>query len=124
MADGPMSDFTRAYAACESLARSHNENFPVASRLLPAAMRLHVAAVYAFARIADDIADEGTVAPEERRSRLNAWQRRLHAALVLERSAEAPHVDEDLIIVAAAHSIRSLDLPVTLFDDLISAFEQ
>ena len=50
----------RAYAACERLAQSHYENFPVASRLLPAAMRPHVAAVYAFARIADDIADEGT----------------------------------------------------------------
>ena len=50
----------RAYAACEALARSHYENFPVASRLLPAAMRPHVAAVYAFARVADDIADEGT----------------------------------------------------------------
>ena len=49
-----------AYAACESLAQSHYENFPVASRLLPPAMRPHVAAVYAFARIADDIADEGT----------------------------------------------------------------
>jgi phytoene/squalene synthetase len=49
-----------AYAACDTLARSHYENFPVASRLLPAAMRPHVAALYAFARIADDLADEGT----------------------------------------------------------------
>ena len=49
----------RAYAACERLAQSHYENFPVASRLLPAPMRPHVAAVYAFARGADDIADEG-----------------------------------------------------------------
>jgi alkylation response protein AidB-like acyl-CoA dehydrogenase len=57
----------RAYAACEALARSHYENFPVASRLLPAPMRPHVAAVYAFARVADDIADEGTDAPEQRR---------------------------------------------------------
>ena len=48
-----------AYAACERLAREHYENFPVASRLLPAPMRPHVAAVYAFARVADDFADEG-----------------------------------------------------------------
>lgn len=48
---------------CESLARAHYENFPVASRLLPAAMRPHVAAIYAFARIADDMADEGDLAP-------------------------------------------------------------
>ena len=47
-----------SYAACEHLARSHYENFPVASRLLPRRLRPHVAAVYAFARTADDIADE------------------------------------------------------------------
>ena len=41
---------TAAYAHCERIAREHYENFPVASRLLPAAMRPHVAAVYAFAR--------------------------------------------------------------------------
>ena len=114
----------RAYAACEALARSHYENFPVASRLLPAAMRPHVAALYAFARIADDIADEGTVPPEERLARLNAWQRRLHAAVAVERSAEPPHAHEDLIVVAVAHSIRLLGLPLALFDDLLSAFGQ
>ena len=114
----------RAYAACEAVARSHYENFPVASLLLPAAMRRHVAALYAFARIADDIADEGTIPPAERRVRLNAWQRRLHAAVVSEQSAEPPHDHEDLIIVAAAHTIRLLDLPIALFDDLISAFGQ
>ena len=48
-----------AYAECERMARAHYENFPVASRLLPAAMRPHVAALYAFARTADDMADEG-----------------------------------------------------------------
>ena len=53
---GPLA---AAYAACEALARSHYENFPVASHLLPRQMRPHVAALYAFARVADDIADEG-----------------------------------------------------------------
>ena len=48
----------RAYAYCERLARDHYENFPVASYLLPAAMRPHIAAIYAFARRADDFADE------------------------------------------------------------------
>ena len=114
----------RAYAACEALARSHYENFPVASRLLPRAMRPHVAAVYAFARVADDIADEGALPAGERRERLSAWQRRLHAALAVEDAAEPPHDHEDLIVVALAHSIRTLDLPVALFDDLVSAFEQ
>jgi squalene synthase HpnC len=114
----------RAYAACEALARSHYENFPVASWLLPAPMRPHVAAVYAFARTADDIADEGSAPAEDRRTRLDAWQRRLHAALEGERAGEPPHAHEDLIVVALAHSIRSLDLPIALFDDLVSAFGQ
>jgi squalene synthase HpnC len=114
----------RAYAACEALARSHYENFPVASRLLPPPMRPHVAAVYAYARVADDIADEGSAPPAERLAQLNAWQRRLHAAVAVERAADAPHEHEDLIVVALAHSIRLLDLPIALFDDLLSAFAQ
>jgi hydroxysqualene synthase len=114
----------RAYAACEALARSHYENFPVASRLLPAPMRPHVAAVYAFARVADDIADEGCAPPAERRALLGAWQRRLHAAVAVDAAGDAPHEHEDLILVALAHSIRSLDLPIALFDDLVSAFGQ
>ena len=117
-------DLARAYAACEALARSHYENFPVASRLLPPPMRPHVAAVYAYARIADDIADEGTAPAADRLVRLDAWQRRLHAAVAVERSAASPHDHEDLIVVALAHSIRSLDLPIALFDDLLSAFGQ
>src|SRR5260370_14679937 len=72
----------RAYAACEALARSHYENFPVASRLLPAPMRPHVAAVYAFARIADDIADEGSAPPAERQDQLRLWQDRVHRPAV------------------------------------------
>ncbi len=114
----------RAYAACEALARSHYENFPVASRLLPGRMRPHVAAIYAFARVADDIADEGTLPAGERRVRLDAWRRRLHGALAVERSPDAPADHEDLILVALAHSIRTCDLPIELFDDLLSAFEQ
>jgi squalene synthase HpnC len=114
----------RAYSACEALARSHYENFPVASRLLPAPMRPHVAAVYAFARVADDIADEGSAAAGERQARLGAWQRRLHAAVAADSPAAEPDAPEDLIPVALAHSIRTLDLPITLFDDLVSAFGQ
>src|SRR3982751_3808919 len=106
------------------MAMAHYENFPVASRLLPAAMRPHVAAVYAFARVADDIADEGSAPAAERVAKLDAWQRRLHAAVAVERSEAAPHAHEDLIVVALAHSIRTLDLPMSLFDDLVSAFGQ
>jgi squalene synthase HpnC len=96
----------------------------VATRLLPPAMRPHVAAVYAFARTADDIADEGTSPAEDRLSHLQAWQRRLHAAVAAEPPADGPLAVGDLIVEALAHSIRSLDLPIALFDDLVSAFGQ
>ena len=114
----------RAYEACEALARSHYENFPVASRLLPPAMRPHVAAVYAFARVADDIADEGAVPAADRLARLRAWQDRLHGAANGSGGASAPGDREGLIVAALGHSIRTLDLPVSLFDDLLSAFGQ
>jgi squalene synthase HpnC len=115
------------------VARSHYENFPVASRLLPARMRPHVAAVYAFARIADDIADEGGAPPGERRERLRLWQDRLHRAVeqgidavnTIDRAGRGTTADRDeLITIALSHSIRSLDLPLSLFDDLLSAFGQ
>ena len=110
-----------AYAACEAFAQSHYENFPVASRLLPRAMRPHVAAVYAFARVADDIADEGHAPPAERQAQLAAWQRRLHDAVA---APEAGTDQQAFVFKALGHSIRTLDLPVTLFDDLVSAFGQ
>jgi phytoene synthase len=114
----------RAYAACESMAQSHYENFPVASRLLPRPMRPHVAAVYAFARVADDVADEGTATAALRQSQLDDWQRRLHDAVADEREDRMPEDRDALLLLALGHSIRSLDLPVSLFDDLLSAFGQ
>src|SRR5918999_251817 len=71
-----------AYAACEQDASAHYENFPVASLLLPRRMRRHVAAVYAFARAADDFADEGSRSPGERHALLDGWLRRLNHATV------------------------------------------
>jgi squalene synthase HpnC len=114
----------RAYAACQALAESHYENFPVASRLLPASMRPHVAAVYAFARVADDIADEGVDPPAIRQARLRVWQHRLHDAVARSDQELVSRSLDDLIVVAVGHSIRSLELPVMLFDDLLSAFGQ
>ena len=87
-------------------------------------MRPHVAAVYAFARVADDIADEGVVPPAERRIQLDLWRQRLHDAVSSASGHERAESRDDLILVALAHSIRSLDLPVSLFDDLLSAFGQ
>ena len=118
---GPLA---AAYAACQALAQSHYENFPVASRLLPAPMRPHVAAVYAFARVADDIADEGQDLPPVRQARLQAWQQLLHAAVADTRIDRPVGSRDELTMMALGHSIRSLDLPLSLFDDLVSAFGQ
>ena len=116
-----------AYAYCERLARFHYENFPVASRLLPAPMRPHVAAVYAFARAADDLADEGVASPADRRCRLDEWLARLRTALEegvdANQPLRAPEASAK-ILAALTHTIRVCRLPVPLFEDLISAFRQ
>ena len=87
-------------------------------------MRPHVAAVYAFARVADDIADEGSAPPAERREQLRVWQERIHRAAEDEYDDRAAPDRDGLIALAIGHSIRSLDLPLQLFDDLLSAFGQ
>ena len=113
------------YAACERLARTHYENFPVASRLLPARMRPHVAAVYAFARVADDIADEGDAAIAVRHARLDEWIARLHGAMSSARRA-CRSVDADAGDARRRRSRSSwrsrhrcaLELPHRCFEDL------
>ena len=117
-----------AYAACEAQARAHYENFPVASILVPRALRGHIAAVYAFARTADDFADEGARAPEERLRLLNGWEARFHAAAASPAAGPGPVAGEppnvQSIFLALGASIRSLNLPVHLFEQLLSAFRQ
>ncbi len=110
-----------AYAYCERLARSHYENFPVASRLLPARMRPHVAAVYAFARLADDMADEGDRPSEDRIAYLDAWDACLNAAALGAVQRGEPHAE---VFLALRHTIEEFRLPVQLLHDLISAFKQ
>src|SRR5262245_34656591 len=58
--DPPPGPWTveRAYQYCEEFARAHTETFPVASKLVPSEIRPHLIALYAFARSADDFADE------------------------------------------------------------------
>jgi hydroxysqualene synthase len=116
----PHSELADAYAYCDRLARSHYENFPVASHLLPSAMRPHVAAVYAFARLADDMADEGSRPDAERMADLRTWGARLDDA-VAGKPMAGPHSE---VFVALRHSIALCRLPVALFHDLLSAFAQ
>ena len=111
-----MVNLREAYAACEALAASHYENFPVASRLMPARLRPHVAAVYAFARTADDFADEPGREPDERLRLLAGWRERLHA------DPRSPIPDP--IFVALHDTIKHFELPLQLFDDLLDAFAQ
>jgi squalene synthase HpnC len=108
-----------AYAECGRLVRSHYENFPVASWLLPRGMQPHVAALYAFARTADDFADEGRRSPLERQRLLDDWEKRLHACVEVEECNP-----DDRIFLALGATIRACNLPVTLFEDLLSAFRQ
>ena len=111
-----------AYAACLRLARRHYENFPVASRLVPGAMRPHIAAIYAFARTADDFADEGARSDSERLALLDDWRARLHTAAA--GKPAAGDSDAGAIFVALADTIDRCRLDVQLFDDLLSAFRQ
>ena len=111
-----------AYAACLRLARQHYENFPVASRRLPKATRPHIAAVYAFARTADDFADEGDRPVDERLARLDDWRRRLHEAASGRVARDGSDAGD--VFAALGGTIRTFDLEVDLFDDLLSAFRQ
>ncbi len=112
-----------AYKYCERIAREHYENFPVASGLLPAPMRPHIAAVYAFARRADDFADEPGPDVDERLKLLAAWEARLDRG-VSAQDEWAGAAGDDMIFVALEHTIRSHRLPRALFHDLLSAFRQ
>jgi squalene synthase HpnC len=112
---GAHPDVDEAYQWCTNLARSHYENFPVVSFLLPRPLRRHVAAIYAFARVADDIADEPGLEPEERISMLRRWRGALHSA-----SRGQP---AGSLFVALAETIGEFHLPIELFEDLLDAFE-
>jgi phytoene synthase len=121
-----MNELREAYAACEALAKSHYENFPVASKLMPAPLRPHVAAVYAFARTADDFADEPGYEQDERLILLSDWRRALHSHLPsrIRASARQAHAADDQIFLALHDTIERFKLPVQLFDDLLDAFIQ
>lgn len=103
-----------AFAFCEARARSHYENFPV-GLVVPRAKRRYVHALYAYARAADDFADE-PMYDGMRTEKLDQWEARLHAAY--EGRAEDP------IFIALAETVRALEIPKPLLLDLLSAFRQ
>ncbi|WP_238701230.1 squalene synthase HpnC [Mariprofundus erugo] len=98
-----------------AIARQHYENFPTASHLIKADVRPAVAAIYAFARHADDLADEGDLSAKTRLKQLDAWE------TLLERAEKSQPVDQP-IFTALADAIRSHQLPVEELYNLLIAF--
>ncbi len=113
----PVSTLPGAYDWCRSLARSHYENFPVASRWVPEELRGPVAAVYAFARTADDFADEPGLSDEARLRLLADWRRRLLDAV---RGNHGNHP----VFWALSDIVARFDLPADPFERLLTAFER
>jgi squalene synthase HpnC len=104
----------------------HYENFPVASFLLPPALRASVTDLYRFARSADDIADEGDASDAERLAGLARYQAMLDRIEASAGSARSPSFDPDLdpIFTPLAATIGRHDLPLAPFRRLLSAFAQ
>ena len=106
-------DTARQY--CRRLARQHYENFTVASWFLPETLRQHFYNVYAYCRWADDLADE----PEDPALSLELlawWDNELQ--LCFQDNPRHP------VFVALAETIRAFDIPITPFQDLLTAFRQ
>ena len=103
-----------AFAYCQNMARSHYENFPVASMVIPRERRPYVAAIYAFARTADDFADEGDLPPHERLRRLEEWGEQLRRCY--EGETTGP------IFVALGETASRTGLPREPLDALLQAF--
>jgi squalene synthase HpnC len=99
---------------------THYENFPVASLLCPPRLRPAVAAIYWFARTADDIADEGEASPARRLQDLAAYRADL-AAVADGQPASGPWAG---VFSALGPVIDQFQLPLPLLTDLLSAFEQ
>jgi len=111
-----MDQFERiraAYAECRRLAARHYENFPVASRLVPRDKRDALAAIYAFARYADDLADEPGV--EGRLEKLAAWRELLRECF----SGKASHP----VFLALQDSVERFHLSFENLENLLRAFE-
>lgn len=104
-----------AYQQCMDIARQHYENFPVASHLLPASLRQATAVIYAFARRADDLVDEGSADAFTRHTELNKlWQSLDYIA--------SGRADSDPLFIALADVIKQFELPLQPFYDLLTAF--
>ena len=107
-------ELAACYRYCEALARSRHHNFPVASRFLSSRLRPHIFAVYAFARTADDFADEASYAGR-RALELDRWEAMLEDCY----HGQTP---DHPVFVALADTIATFDLPITPFASLLAGF--
>ena len=112
MADDTLDN---AYAICLQQAQQHYENFPTASRLLAYTHRRATAAIYAFARSADDIADEGNLSNAERHAQLNTFATNLS-------QIQMGTMPTQPVFIALADTITRYQLPTTPFEKLLQAF--
>lgn len=103
-----------AYRYCRWITEHHYENFPVASWLLPRDKRPFIAAIYAFARSADDFADESKYQGRSLEL-LNLWRSSLRACTNGTRQ-------DHPIFLALSDALKRCDLPIQLCDDLLTAF--
>jgi phytoene synthase len=109
----PTLEIEACYRYCEALCRARHHNYPVGSMFARSELRKHIFALFAFARVADDFADEA--AYEGRRAReLDRWDEQLHAAY--RGHAEHP------VFVALADTVDKFALPITEFTELLSGF--
>jgi len=104
-----------AYAYCERLARSHYENFSVATWFLPKSLRQHFYNVYSYCRISDDLGDE-TGNTSASLQLLDEWEQELEACY--QGSPRHP------VFVALAATVRQFNIPKQTFADLLTAFRQ
>lgn len=105
----------QAFRRCEEIAFRHYENFPVVSYFIPKSKRKYLAAIYAFARTADDIADEDGLQDEARLRMLSGLEQKLRDCT----SGRAT----DPVFLAVAETVARFSLPITLFLDLLTAFK-
>ena len=112
--DSPPS-LTEAQQYCERLARSHYENFSVASWFLPSRLRQHFFNVYAYCRISDDLGDE-VGNPQASLQLLDQWETELDACY----RGNPRHP----VFVALRQTITKLDIPRDPFANLLRAFRQ
>jgi squalene synthase HpnC len=106
---------TEAQAYCERLARTHYENFSVATWLLPSRLKQHFFNVYAYCRISDDLGDE-VGDPQQSLALLDEWEAELDQCY--QGSPRHP------VFVALQQTVRTLDIPRKPFADLLVAFRQ